>query len=96
MNQIIERGLHTSDEEIKLYTTNLVDKLEQVRQVKRSQLSLLGFRIADMLWGQQFKSENADNDTVIDNVAAHAYVEQFALEVFNRADAAMGANKVSK
>lgn len=33
MNQIIERGLHTSDEDIKLYTTNLVDKLEQVRQV---------------------------------------------------------------
>ena len=31
VNQIIERGLHVSDEEIKLYTTNLVDKLEQVR-----------------------------------------------------------------
>lgn len=31
VNQIIERGLHASDEEIKLYTTNLVDKLEQVR-----------------------------------------------------------------
>lgn len=30
VNQIIERGLHTSDEEIKIYTTNLVDKLEQV------------------------------------------------------------------
>lgn len=30
VNQIIERGLHASDEETKLYTTNLVDKLEQV------------------------------------------------------------------
>lgn len=30
MNQIIERGLHNSDDEIKIYTTNLVDKLEQV------------------------------------------------------------------
>ena len=33
---------------------------------------------------------------MIDNVAAHAYVEQFALEVFHRADAAMTANKVTK
>ena len=32
----------------------------------------------------------------MDNVAAHAYVEQFALEIFNRADAAMTANKVTK
>lgn len=31
VNQIIERGLHTSDDEVKLYTTDLVDKLEQVR-----------------------------------------------------------------
>lgn len=29
-------------------------------------------------------------------MAAHAYVEQFALEVFNRADTTMGANKVTK
>ncbi|EYE91520.1 uncharacterized protein EURHEDRAFT_406007 [Aspergillus ruber CBS 135680] len=72
VNQIIEKGLHTADDETKLYTTNLVDKLEQV------------------------KSENADNDTITDNVAAHAYVEQFALEVFNRADTTMSANKVTK
>jgi hypothetical protein len=32
VNQIIERGLHSADDEIKLYTTNLVDKLEQVSQ----------------------------------------------------------------
>ncbi|KAJ5601112.1 Vacuolar protein sorting-associate Vta1 N-terminal [Penicillium lagena] len=72
VNQIIERGLHNSDDEIKLYTTNLVEKLEQ------------------------FKSENPDNDTLTDNVAAHAFVEQFGLEVFNRAEAAMTANKVTK
>ncbi|KAJ5893304.1 Vacuolar protein sorting-associate Vta1 N-terminal [Penicillium taxi] len=72
VNQIIERGLHSSSDEIKLYTTNLVDKLEQ------------------------FKSENPDNETVTDNVAANAYVEQFGLEVFNRAEAAMTANKVTK
>jgi len=32
VNQIIGRGLHTSDNEIELYTTKLVDKLEQVRR----------------------------------------------------------------
>lgn len=31
VNQIIERGLHNSDDEVKLYTTDLVEKLEQVR-----------------------------------------------------------------
>ncbi|KAJ5486594.1 hypothetical protein N7530_000894 [Penicillium desertorum] len=72
VNQIIERGLHNTDDEIKLYTTNLVDKLEQ------------------------FKLENPDNDTVTDTVAASAYVEQFGLEVFSRAEAAMDANKVTK
>ncbi|KAJ5678455.1 Vacuolar protein sorting-associate Vta1 N-terminal [Penicillium maclennaniae] len=72
VNQIIERGLHTSDDEIKLYTTNLVEKLEQV------------------------KIENPDNETITDNVAASAYIEQFGLEVFGRAEAAMTANKVTK
>lgn len=30
VNQIIEKGLHTTDEEVKVYTTNLVEKLEEV------------------------------------------------------------------
>ncbi|KAH8431788.1 uncharacterized protein LDX57_009441 [Aspergillus melleus] len=71
VNQIIEKGLH-SDDEVKLYTTNLVDKLET------------------------FKEENPDNDTVTDAVAANAYVEEFGLEVFARAEATMRANKVTK
>ncbi|RHZ66364.1 uncharacterized protein CDV56_108742 [Aspergillus thermomutatus] len=45
---------------------------------------------------EQFRNENSDNDTVIDAVAANAYVEQFGLEVFNRADTTMRANKVTK
>ncbi|KAJ6037352.1 Vacuolar protein sorting-associate Vta1 N-terminal [Penicillium herquei] len=72
VNQIIERGLHISDDETKLYTTELVDKLEQ------------------------FKTDNPDNETVTDSIAASAYVEQFGLEVFNRAEAAMTASKVTK
>ncbi|OOO13006.1 hypothetical protein OAory_01007550 [Aspergillus oryzae] len=72
VNQIIEKGLHTSDDEVKLYTTELVDKLEN------------------------FKNENPDNETVTDAVAANAYVEQFGLEIFGRAEATMRANKVTK
>ncbi|KAB8074679.1 Vta1 like-domain-containing protein [Aspergillus leporis] len=72
VNQIIEKGLHTSDDEVKLYTTELVDKLEK------------------------FKNANPDNETVIDAMAANAYVEQFGLEIFGRAETTMRANKVSK
>ncbi|PWY95677.1 DUF605-domain-containing protein [Aspergillus sclerotioniger CBS 115572] len=78
VNQIIGRGLHTSDDDVKLYITELMDKLEKVRRMRH------------------FKSENTDNDTVMDAVAANAYVEQFGLEVLGRAEAAMKANKVTK
>ncbi|KAL2798227.1 Vta1 like-domain-containing protein [Aspergillus keveii] len=71
-NQIIEKGLHTADDEVKLYTVDLMEKLEQ------------------------FKVENPDNDAILDSMAANAYVEQFALEVFGRAEAAMRADKVTK
>ncbi|KAJ9227513.1 hypothetical protein DTO212C5_3663 [Paecilomyces variotii] len=45
---------------------------------------------------EQFKNENVGNDAITDNVAGQAYVEQFAMEVFNRAEAAMRADKVTK
>ena len=38
VNQIIEKGLHSIDDEVKLYTTNLVDKLEQVRQANSAHM----------------------------------------------------------
>ncbi|OOF90036.1 hypothetical protein ASPCADRAFT_212259 [Aspergillus carbonarius ITEM 5010] len=71
VNQIIERGLHTSDDNVKSYTTDLVDKLEK------------------------FRSENTDNDAVMDAEAANAYLEQFGLEILGRAEATMKANKVT-
>lgn len=46
--------------------------------------------------GFKFKNDNQDNDAVMDAVAASAYVEQFATEIFGRAEAAMRANKVTK
>ncbi|PGH23229.1 hypothetical protein AJ80_02645 [Polytolypa hystricis UAMH7299] len=70
-NQILSKGLHSSDDECMKYTTDLMDKLEK------------------------FKSENADNDAVTDDVAGQAYVEQFALETFQRADNAVLSNKAS-
>ncbi|KAJ5526602.1 hypothetical protein N7513_010761 [Penicillium frequentans] len=72
VNQIIARGLHNSSDEVKLYTADLMDKLEQ------------------------FKNENPENETITDSVAANAYVEQFGVEVFDRAQAAMTANKVTR
>lgn len=44
----------------------------------------------------KFKEENPDNDTITDAVAANAYVEEFGLEIFARAEATMRANKVTK
>ncbi|KAL3481194.1 Vta1 like-domain-containing protein [Aspergillus californicus] len=72
VNQIIEKGLHNTNDEVMLYTTDLMEKLEK------------------------FKVENPDNDAILDSMAASAYVEEFGLEVFGRAEAAMQADKVTK
>ncbi|KAF2482513.1 Vta1 like-domain-containing protein [Neohortaea acidophila] len=42
------------------------------------------------------KADNASNDAIVDDVAAKAYIENFALETFNRADESQRANKVTK
>ena len=42
------------------------------------------------------KSANALNDAIVDDMAAKAYIENFALETFNRADEAQRAGKVGK
>jgi vacuolar protein sorting-associated protein VTA1 len=44
----------------------------------------------------QIKAENATNDAIVDDTAGQAYVEQFGLETFQRADRAVQANKVTK
>lgn len=45
---------------------------------------------------EQYKSENSTNDAVVDDVAAKAYIENFALETFNKGDEAQRTNKVTK
>lgn len=71
VNQILNKGLHTSDDESMAYTTNLMDKLEQT------------------------KSTFPEEAAIHDDMAAKAYVEQFGLDTFQRADNAVRANKVS-
>ena len=44
----------------------------------------------------QIKADNAANDAIVDDTAGQAYVEQFALETFQRADRAVQANMVTK
>lgn len=45
---------------------------------------------------ETYKSANSDNDAVVDDIAAKAYIENFALETFNRGDEAQRTNKVTK
>lgn len=42
------------------------------------------------------KSQYATNDAIHDDLAGQAYVEQFGLETFTRADNAVRANKASR
>ncbi|KAK7540786.1 Vta1 like-domain-containing protein [Phyllosticta citribraziliensis] len=44
---------------------------------------------------ERIKEQNPDNDAIMDEVAAKAYLEQFALETFQRADNTVRANKVT-
>ncbi|OCL09624.1 DUF605-domain-containing protein [Glonium stellatum] len=71
VQQILTKGLHNADQECKEYTSNLMDKLEQI------------------------KAENSNEDAILDDVVAHAYCEQFALDIFQKADNAVRANKAS-
>ena len=41
-------------------------------------------------------AKSGGEDAIIDDVAAKAYVEQFALETFQRADDAIHTNKASR
>lgn len=72
LQQILNRQLHTTDEECTNFAIQLMDKLEA------------------------YKASNSGNDAVVDDVAAKAYVENFALETFARGDDAQRSNKVTR
>lgn len=44
---------------------------------------------------ERWKADNAANDAIHDDMAAQAYVEQFALETFERAEKQVRANKAT-
>ena len=44
---------------------------------------------------ERWKAENTANDAIHDDMAAQAYVEQFALETFGRAEKQVRANKAT-
>ncbi|KAF2790946.1 DUF605-domain-containing protein [Melanomma pulvis-pyrius CBS 109.77] len=44
---------------------------------------------------EQTKAEHSTEDALLDEVAAYAYCEQFALQIFAKGDREMGANKVT-
>jgi len=44
---------------------------------------------------ERIKADNPRDDAIMDDVAAKAYVEQFALDTFERAENAVRANKAS-
>ena len=71
VNKIIAQSLHLADEECTLYTTNLMETLEQT------------------------KAEHPNEDALLDEVAAYAYCEQFALQTFAKGDREMTVNKVT-
>ncbi|KAF7503407.1 hypothetical protein GJ744_003890 [Endocarpon pusillum] len=72
VNQILAKKLEKTDQDCFIYTTHLMDKLEQ------------------------FKADNQEDDAAVDDLARRAYVEEFALETFQRADNALRANKASR
>ncbi|KAI9811331.1 MAG: hypothetical protein M1827_005491 [Pycnora praestabilis] len=45
---------------------------------------------------EQIKAANAGNDAITDDIAGQAYIEQFGLETFQRADNAVRATKTSR
>ena len=71
VNKIIAAGLHSADAECTVYTTDLMEKLEQTK--------------ADM----------PGEDALLDDVAASAYCEQFALQTFGKGERDMTENKVT-
>jgi vacuolar protein sorting-associated protein VTA1 len=91
VNQILAKGLHNADQDSNAYTTRLMDDLEQVRVPHLATVTAMSW------WTRiKFKADNQTNDAVTDDVAGKVYVEQFALDTFQRADNAVRANKASR
>jgi hypothetical protein len=69
-----------------------MDKLEQVFLTSHGHTS----SAATTNTTKQTKARYSTDDAIVDDTAGQAYVEQFGLETFERADRAVKANKVTK
>ncbi|EFW15240.1 hypothetical protein D8B26_004023 [Coccidioides posadasii str. Silveira] len=65
------------------------------KNLHHSDAECLNFTTGLMDKLEQFKAQHSDNDAVTDDTAGQAYVEQFGLETFHRADNAVQANRAS-
>nr|POE58030.1 vacuolar protein sorting-associated protein vts1 [Quercus suber] len=72
LQTILQKSLHTVDDDCSAYAVQLMDKLET------------------------YKSANASEPAITDDVTAKAYVESFALETFSKADVQQTENRVGK
>lgn len=66
------------------------------KQLHNSDADCLQFTSTTMDKLEQMKTDHADNDAILDDVAGQAYVEQFAQETFDRALRPLKANKVTQ
>lgn len=102
MRQVTTGSLTKLLKRVSIRLTKNLYSIRRILWTNSSRYATWGGRVCDAgptkanASNSKFKSENSDNDAVTDNVAAQAYVEQFGLEVFNRADNAVRANKASR
>ncbi|KAI9720033.1 MAG: hypothetical protein M1812_003160 [Candelaria pacifica] len=66
------------------------------KSLQGSDSDCMNYTLALMDKLEKTKADNVENDAIIDEVAGRAYVEQFGLETFQRADNAVRANKASR
>ena len=65
-------------------------------QAREGELPNIRLGYQSLLFRNKFKAENITNELVTDEVASQAYVEQFGLVTFQRADNAVRANKATR
>ena len=72
--------------------------VEQIlaKQLHKADADCMSYTMMLMDKLEQTKSDFADNDAIMDDLAGQAYIEQFGQETFQRADNAMKANKASR
>ncbi len=66
------------------------------KQLHKTDAEAMAFTTTHMDKLEQIKADNATNDAILDDMAGQAYVEQFGLNTFQRAENAMQANKVTR